>query len=139
MTHDHSDHFTPDYLTPDLPLVFQNHKDAEKARSLGFLNVRYFETDEMIFKNVRVKRTDGRHGDTDLMAQKAGPVSGFVFTCENEKKVYVAGDTVFYESVRQVIREEQPDIVIVNSYDARTRSGRLIMNAEDVVSTFPIS
>lgn len=135
VTHYHPDHFTPDHLPADLPFVCQNASDAETIRSQGFTNVRCFEDSEMHFGDVTVKRVDGRHGDTDQMAQKAGPVSGFVFSCPDEKKVYAAGDTVFYGNVQRVISEEQPDIVIVNSCDARTRSGRLIMNAEDVVET----
>ncbi len=135
ITHDHPDHFTPDYLPNDFPLVCQNQKDAEKAESLGFVNVRWFENDVMQFGDVTVKRVGGKHGDSELLAEKAGPVSGFVFSCENEKKVYLAGDTVFCDVVQKVIREEKPDVVIVNSCDARTSSGRLIMNAEDVIST----
>lgn len=135
VTHDHEDHFTSDYLPSDFPLVCQNQKDAEKAESMGFTNVRYFENDEMRFGDVTVKRVGGKHGDNELLAQKAGPVSGFVFCCENEKKVYLAGDTVFCDVVEKVIAEEKPDVVIVNSCDARTRSGRLIMNEEDVIRT----
>ena len=135
VTHDHADHFTSDYLPSDFPLVCQNQKDDEKAKSMVFTNVRYFETDEMCFGGATVKRVDGKHGDNELLAQKAGPVSGFVFRCANEKKIYLAGDTVFCDVVENVIAEEKPDVVIVNSCDARTRSGRLIMNEEDVVRT----
>ncbi len=135
VTHDHEDHFSKDYLPLDLPMIFQNQKDAEKGKQLGFTNTDYFKEDQMVFGSVCVKWVDGRHGDTDILAEKAGPVSGFIFSSDKEKKIYLAGDTVYYEGVEDVIKKENPEYIIVNACDARTSSGRLIMNAEDVVKT----
>ncbi|MBR4162033.1 MAG: MBL fold metallo-hydrolase [Solobacterium sp.] len=135
VSHDHADHFSTDYLPKDMPMIFQNEKDMELGKRLGFTNVMYFKTDCMTFGDIQIKRTDGRHGDTDEMAEKAGPVSGFIFSKEGEKKVYVAGDTVYYDYFEKVILSERPDVIIVNACDARGRTGRLIMNTEDVIKT----
>ncbi len=135
VSHDHADHFSADYLPKDGRMIFQNEKDAELGKSLGFTNTDWFREDVMTFGEVTVYRTEGRHGDTDALAQKAGPVSGFVFTRPNEKTVWVAGDTVYYDSFPEVIHMHHPDVIIVNACDARTRSGRLIMNTEDVIKT----
>ena len=58
-----------------------------------------------------------------------------MFVCDGEKTVYVAGDTVYYDGVRSVISHFKPDVIIVNSCDARGKRGRLIMNAGDVKKT----
>jgi L-ascorbate metabolism protein UlaG (beta-lactamase superfamily) len=47
-----------------------------------------------------------------------GDVSGFVFEAENEPTVYWAGDTIWCESVADVISQIQPDIIITHSCGA---------------------
>lgn len=133
VTHMHEDHFSPDYLPKDIRLVFQNETDEARAKEMGFVNTDHFSGDEMKFSDVTVYRTGGRHGDTDLLAEKAGPVSGFVFVKEGEKTLWIAGDTVFYEGFRQSYEKYHPAVIVVNSCDARTSSGRLIMNTADIV------
>ena len=46
VTHIHEDHFLPDYLPKDLPLICQNAADAGKVREMGFTDVSCFEEDE---------------------------------------------------------------------------------------------
>lgn len=135
VSHDHADHFSTDYLPKDMHMIFQNQKDEALGKSLGFTNTEYFEKDMIQIEDIKIYRTDGRHGDTDELAKKAGPVSGFVFVKEGEKTIWVAGDTVYCDIVEKVIDTYHPDIIIVNACDAHTRSGRLIMNTEDVIKT----
>lgn len=49
-----------------------------------------------------------------------------------EKTLYLAGDTVYYDGVENIIDSFHPDIIVVNACDARTPDGRLIMNGSDV-------
>lgn len=135
VSHNHEDHFSADYLPKDMHMIFQNQKDNQLGKSLGFTNTEYFEKDRIEIEDIKIYRTDGRHGDTDELAKKVGPVSGFVFVKEGEKTIWVAGDTVYCDIVEKVIDTYHPDIIIVNACDAHTRSGRLIMNAEDVIKT----
>ena len=101
----------------------------------GFSRVNRFRNAAMCFGGVTVHRVEARHGDNEETAAAMGPGSGFVFKCPGEKTVYVAGDTVYYDSVRAVIERFQPDVIVVNACDARWKQGRLIMNAEDVIKT----
>ncbi len=135
VSHDHADHFSADYLPKDIRMIFQNEKDENLGRCMGFTNTAFFETDVMHFGDVTVYRTPGRHGSTDEMAEKAGPVSGFVFVKENEKTIWIAGDTVYYDEIPQMVQKYRPDVIVVNSCDARGRSGRLIMDTDDVIKT----
>ena len=134
-THLHEDHFSGDFLPKDARLVFQNRADAEKAAAMGFTNVACFADAPLTLGGVTVHRVDARHGDTDAAVRRMGPASGFVFAREEEPTVYLAGDTVFYDGVRDVIDRFSPAVIIVNACDARLPEGRLIMNAEDVAKT----
>ena len=135
VSHDHAEHFSADYLPKDMHMIFQNQKDEKLGKSLGFINTEHYEKDMIQIGKITIYRTDGRHGDNELQEKKAGPVSGFVFVKEGEKTIWIAGDTVYCDKVEQAIDKYHPDIIVVNGCDARTRSGRLIMNAEDVIKT----
>ena len=43
VSHDHEDHFSTDYLPKDMHMIFQNQKDNQLGKSLGFTNTEYFE------------------------------------------------------------------------------------------------
>lgn len=63
-----------------------------------------------------------------------GPVSGFVFEAKNEKTVYIAGDTVYYDGVQRAIDHFHPAAIIINACDAAgPMDSRLIMNKEDII------
>ena len=134
-THLHEDRFSADYLPKDTRMVFQNRADAERAKALGFTNVACFAEAPLTLGGVTVHRVDARHGDTDAAVRRMGPASGFVLVREGEPTVYLAGDTVYDEGVRDVIARFSPAVIIVNACDARLPEGRLIMNAEDVAKT----
>ena len=134
-THLHEDHFSGDFLPRDVRMVFQNRADAEKAEAMGFAGVSCFADAPRMLGGVTVYRVDARHGDTEAAVRRMGPTSGFVFVQAGEPTVYLAGDTIYYEGVRDVIDRFSPAVIIVNACDARLPVGRLIMNAEDVMQT----
>ena len=134
-THLHEDHFSRDYLPTTARMVFQNQTDAGKVETMGFTNIICFTDEAQEFGGVTVYRVDARHGDSDALVRRMGPTSGFVFIQEGEPTVYLAGDTVYYNGVRDVIARFSPEVIIVNACDARVPAGRLIMNAEDVIRT----
>ena len=134
-THLHEDHFSADFLPKGARMVFQNRADAEKAKTMGFTDACGFADAPLTFGGVTVHRVDARHGDTEAAVRRMGPTSGFVFVREGAPTVYLAGDTVFCEGVRDVIARFSPAVIIVNACDARLPEGRLIMNAEDVIQT----
>jgi L-ascorbate metabolism protein UlaG (beta-lactamase superfamily) len=103
--------------------------------SWGYHALRYFAQETLCLGGVTIYRVDAQHGENDEIVTRMGPCSGFVFVCDGEKTIYVAGDTVFYDGVRSVISRFAPDVIIVNACDARVRAGRLIMNAADVKKT----
>ncbi len=136
VSHMHADHFSAEYLPLDKPFIFQNTVDMGKGANMGFVNISCFSADQpLTLGGITICRTNARHGDTDELAGRMGTTSGFVFTKAGEKTIYLAGDTVYCDGVRQVINQFSPDVIIVNACDARVGSGRLIMNAEDVMKT----
>lgn len=132
VSHVHPDHVTKDYLPDETRMIAQNESDVDALRQMGFRNVELFSEFANTFKNATVTRVDGVHGDSPKVAELMGRVSGFVFAADSEKTLYIAGDTVYYDGVRETIQRFQPDVVILNCCGATMPIGRLIMGLEDV-------
>ena len=132
VTHLHFDHFSPDYLPPDLRIIAQNHEDAEKIREMGFEHVAAFESESLTIGDVVIHKTKAVHGDNDEVVKKMGEVCGYVFEAPGEKCMYLAADTVYCSEVEQVIGKYHPEAIILNCCEATTPLGRLIMNLSDV-------
>ncbi len=134
VTHLHRDHFddtAADLLPKDLPLFCQP-PDEGVLRDRGFTDVRPV-ADRLEWDGVTITRTDGRHG-TGEMAERLGPVSGFVLAAEGEPALYVAGDTVWCDEVGTALDAHRPDVVVVNAGGARfVDSGPIVMDTTDVL------
>ncbi len=135
VTHLHSDHFdaTARRLLPrDVPLLCQP-PDAERLRADGFTDVRAVDA-EAELGDLRLTRTRGRHG-TGEVGERMAPVSGFVLTAPGQPSLYVAGDTILCDEVRDALDRHRPDAVVVNAGAAQfLAGGPITMDADDVVA-----
>ena len=134
-THVHPDHIdmSPDgtiggSLDKHTPVFVQSMEDAHAFVRSGFTEVTVmYENSE--FEGVHLVKVPARHG-TRI---PCGPSCGVIFDHPPEKKLYVAGDTIWYESVAETIKAFRPDVVILNACAAEfIDQGRLIMDDEDV-------
>jgi len=135
ISHLHTDHFDPlaqEILPKDIPLFCQPGDEAQLEK-IGFQSIRVVEQSAQ-WQGITLTRTPGQHG-TGAWIERMGNVSGFVFQAENEPTVYWAGDTIWYESVRQVIVDAQPDIIITHSSGAKFGdSDPIVMDAEQTIA-----
>ena len=60
-----------------------------------------------------------------------------IFSHPGEKRLYLAGDTVWNEIVEHSLRQHRPEVVILNCGDARVPGlGSIIMGKEDVRAVY---
>jgi L-ascorbate metabolism protein UlaG (beta-lactamase superfamily) len=141
VTHLHLDHFddTAKYVLPkDIKVFVQNEDDAKEVRSAGFKNVEVLHADT-VFEGIQLTKTKGEHGRGAIL-KFAGLVSGVVFKHSEEKTLYVAGDTVWYEEVQKVITTHKPEIIVVNGGDNQfLKGGLLVMGKEDIYEVYQAS
>lgn len=134
VSHLHQDHYDPTAarkLPHDRPLFCQP-ADAQRLQTDGFTDVRSVET-ETTWQGITLSRTGGQHG-TGEMAERLGPVSGFVLAAPDEPVLYVAGDTVWCFDVEEAIANHQPDVVVINAGAARfLTGGPIVMDTEDIL------
>ena len=135
VTHLHKDHLdgTAEQALPrSLPLACQP-EDESHLRELDFEDVRPVEgTIDLL--GISVARTGGQHG-TGEIAKQLAPVCGFVLSHPDEPTLYIAGDTVWCDEVREALSKHSPGVVVVNAGGARFNQGDPItMTPADVVT-----
>ncbi|MGG1247696.1 MBL fold metallo-hydrolase [Bacillus spizizenii] len=135
VTHLHLDHFdeaAQKLLSKDIKMFVQNEEDAKEVRNAGFQHVEVLQEDT-VFEDIKLVKTKGEHGRGEELLKLAGLVCGVVFKHQNEKTLYVAGDTVWYEAIQEVIDTHNPDIIVVNGGDNQILElGSLIMGKDDI-------
>ncbi|MDI2589433.1 MBL fold metallo-hydrolase [Psychrobacillus sp. NEAU-3TGS] len=138
VTHLHLDHWDDaaiDTLPKDIKLFVQNAEDATVIHNAGFNNIEVLQEDTL-FEDVQLVKTKGEHGRGPVL-ELAGQVCGVVFKHPSEKTLYVAGDTVWYEAVQEVIETHKPEVIVVNAGDNQfLEGGSLVMGKEDVYELY---
>ncbi|ULQ55182.1 MBL fold metallo-hydrolase [Flavihumibacter rivuli] len=135
LTHMHRDHWdeAARNLLPKDILLFCQPEDAGKLREQGFTNLQPV-ADHVEWQRIAIHRTGGQHG-TGEIGKMMAPVSGFVLD-DGQRKLYIAGDTIWCEEVADVLDTYRPDWVVVNSGAAQFLQGDPItMTAADVITT----
>jgi len=138
VTHLHLDHYddtAKDVLPKQIRMFVQNEEDAGKVRNDGFQNVEVLQEDT-VFDGIQLIKTKGEHGRGEIL-KLLGLVCGVVFKHSSEKTLYVAGDTVWYKAVQEVIETHQPEIIVVNGGDNQfLQGGSLVMGKEDIYEVY---
>jgi L-ascorbate metabolism protein UlaG (beta-lactamase superfamily) len=134
ISHLHPDHFdsvAQQLLPRDIPLYCQPG-DEHQIKEAGFSNITIVDG-SVDWHGLTITRTAGQHGN-DVWAARMGSVPGFIFRADNEPTIYWTGDTVWYEAVRQLVRETEPDIIITHSSGASFENGHpIIMDGQQTI------
>lgn len=138
VTHLHLDHFddvAKEVLPKDIKMFVQNEEDAAEVEKAGFKNVEVLQEDTA-FESIQLVKTKGEHGRGEIL-KLAGLVCGVVFKHSNEKTLYIAGDTVWYNAIQEVIDLHKPDMIVVNGGNNQFfEGGSLLMGKEDIYEVY---
>ncbi|PAF21388.1 hypothetical protein CHH49_10835 [Terribacillus saccharophilus] len=138
VTHLHIDHWddaAKEVLPKDIKLYAQNEEDAEQIRKDGFQNVEVL-TNETVFEGIQMSKTKGEHGRGEIL-NMTGLVSGVVLKHQDEKSLYIAGDTVWYEGVQEEIENHKPEVIVLNAgANQFFEGGPIVMDKDDVHEVF---
>ena len=142
LTHFHPDHFDEyavNALNKDIKFFVQSQKDLEIIKSYGFKNLEVMTQQGIDYKNIKLYKTACQHGKREIIMPLCESIGmpydamGVVFKSNNEKTLYVAGDTIWCDEVSEAINKFEPEIIVVNACAATVINGeRLIMNIDDV-------
>jgi L-ascorbate metabolism protein UlaG (beta-lactamase superfamily) len=145
VTHTHKDHWDETaikIIRKDIPIFAQHEEDAQHIRNTGFIDVRILSENSK-FDDVSLIKTSGQHGSDKaitMLGKRLGKVSGVLFKSVGEKSLYLAGDTVWNQYVKDTLENHSPEVIILNCGDAQILGiGSIIMNKEDVYQVFKAS
>ncbi|WP_374515440.1 MBL fold metallo-hydrolase [Brevundimonas sp.] len=136
VSHLHSDHFdaaAAAAIPPGTP-VLAPARDVAGLQALGVRDVAPL-TETATVGPVGIVLTPGRHGP-DAVLPAMGEVSGFLLRAPGEPALYWVGDSILCDEVREVIRRERPDVIVVHACGADWEgSAPLVMDADMVLET----
>ena len=146
VTHTHQDHWdeaAQQLIPKDKVIYTQNESDASLIRSQGFTAVSVL-ADTNVIAGINVVKTDGQHGSDEAyaipeVAERLGDACGLVFSAEGEKRLYIAGDTIWVPPYVSSLKKYAPDVVVLNIGCATVDGiGAIIMGKEDALRTLEI-
>lgn len=136
ITHTHPDHLDRtalESLSENIKIFVQDEKDRKFMSAHGFTNLEIIGTDTRLGE-VRLIKTPGKHGAFPMILI-AGHTCGIVFEHKNEKRLYLAGDTIWYRGVRRTLDSYRPEVVLLNAGGNKFNGFRpVIMHAPDVLA-----
>ncbi|SPZ50901.1 metal-dependent hydrolase [Sarcina ventriculi] len=134
VTHTHLDHIddvAKESLPKDIKIFVQDKHDYNEMRECEFNNIEILSENTQ-FHNIKLIKTLGQHGRGKIL-ESIGNVCGVVFKSDNEKTLYLAGDTVWYEEVEKTLSIHKPEVIIINGGDNQIfDKGSLIMGKNDI-------
>src|SRR4051812_36728370 len=134
VTHTHRDHWDA-AATERIPKhmrILCQPEDADKFYDWGFDDVRPIHS-AAVFGHVSIYRTGAQHGTGDL-AKKMAPVSGYFLNSRQGDSLYLAGDSVWSNPVKDVLNRYHPQVTVLNTGAARfTYGDPITMTEKDVV------
>ena len=120
-------------LQKGTPIFSQNDSDAAVLRQSGFHSIHVLQESGEEYRNIRITKTPALHGTL----VPCGEACGVIFEAKGEKTLYVAGDTIWYDGVKNTLNRLHPDVIVLNACAAElVEHGRLIMNDADVECVF---
>ena len=135
VTHLHIDHFdiAARKLLKKSTKIFCQPQDTKAIEEMGFFDVTPLD-EQIIWNNLKISRVDGKHGEGDVL-EKMGKTSGFVLQDSIGDTLYIAGDTIFYDGVKETIEKFKPNTIVLNAGAATFPIGRPVtMNETDIAS-----
>ncbi|WP_312269306.1 MBL fold metallo-hydrolase [Pseudescherichia sp.] len=143
VTHTHLDHWdeAAQQIIPKDKTIFSQHEaDAALIREQGFTDVRVLKLKNN-YAGITIIKTDGQHGSDEAyanpeMAAFLGDACGLIFSHENEKVLYIAGDTIWVKPYADSLATYTPDVVVINAGFAQVDGyGAIIMGTDDILRT----
>lgn len=146
MTHFHIDHFdeyAANTLPKDIKIFVQDETDQTILSNYGFTNLETISYEGTRYGDITLYKTDCVHG----IKEKTMPyfnalkirheAMGVVFKNEKEKTLYLTGDTIWCDFVKNTLEKFLPEIIIINAADAQLKtSGSIIMGKKDIAALY---
>lgn len=123
LTHTHDDHWdeiAAKSINKDLQFFVQNENDLNLIKHYGFTNVKIIEENGTQYERINLYKTGTQHGPRELVKPFFDSINvpydcmGVVFQSENLKTLYLTGDSIWCNEVKNAIDQFSPSIIVAN-------------------------
>lgn len=142
LTHLHTDHFdkyAQEILAKSTKIFVQDKYDKNALGKEGFNDIEIINKDGTKFEGIKLYNIECRQGIralTEPVMLANGmrwEAMGVVFKSENEPALYIAGDTVWYDGIKDAIKAHKPKYIVLNTACTKTSQGfQTNMGTEDI-------
>lgn len=141
VTHLHIDHFdkyAQDILPKETKIFVQDMFDKNALEKEHFKNIEILSFDGTEFEGIKLYKTECRHGikaDVEHVFLAKGlrwEAMGVVFRANNEPTLYLAGDTIWYDRIKETIDIHKPKYIVLNTSAAKVYDEQILMGIEDI-------
>lgn len=135
---DHFDKFAQEILPKEIKIFVQDMFDKNALEKEHFKNIEILGFEGNVFEGIKLYKTECRHGVRAIVEPiflangMRWEAMGVVFAAENEPTLYLAGDTVWYEGIKEAIDFHKPTYIVLNSSGAELRGEPILMGIEDI-------
>ncbi len=143
ITHIHPDHWdeiAEKSIPKNTKIFVQSEQDKNYILSKDFSNVEILSSEGTVYNNNTLYKTQTQHGKREIIKPLCESINmpydamGVIFKTNNEKTLYLAGDTIWCKEVKDAITKYNPEIIILNAGAATVLNGeRIIMNTDDIL------
>ena len=146
LTHLHTDHFdkyAQEILPKSIKIFVQDKFDKNALEKEGFYDIEIITAAGIefadIYKTIKLYKVECRHGirafaEPGMLAKgMRWEAMGIIFKSKNEPVLYIAGDTIWYDSIEQALNTHKPKYIVLNAACTQTpESGPTNMGIEDI-------
>jgi len=126
---DHLDKAGVAFLRKTQIPVWSDKRDTKWLQKKG-LNSKTFLNGSL---GMEVKAVPAQHG-YGILGWLLGPGSGFYLSCPGEPSVYITGDTVLTDKVKDAVQTLSPDIIIAPAGSANIGMGKdILFSVEELI------
>ena len=141
LTHLHNDHFdkfAQEVLPKGIKIFVQDIYDKFALEKEHFNNIEILDENGTEFDGIKLYKTECMHGIREyaeplfLANGMRWEAMGVVFKGGNEPTLYLAGDTVMFDGIKQAIDVYKPKYIIVNAACTQVGCMPTIMGIDDI-------
>ncbi|MBO4367264.1 MAG: MBL fold metallo-hydrolase, partial [Clostridia bacterium] len=142
LTHLHTDHFdkyAQELLPKSIKIFAQDKFDKNALEKEGFNDIEIITPNGIVTDGIKLYKVECRQGiraiaEPGMLANgMRWEAMGVVFKSENEPTLYIAGDTIWYDGVKNAIDTHKPKYIVLNTACTQTpQSGPTNMGIEDI-------
>ncbi|MFW0716686.1 MBL fold metallo-hydrolase [Pedobacter sp. N23S346] len=121
VSHTHADHFDDaanKELSKSIKIINQP-ADKTFFSSRGYTNAETLEH-KTKWENINIERVNGAHGSGKVL-EMMGKTSGFILSATGLPTIYIMGDAIWTDHIKENIKRIKPDIIVVNSGGAQIK------------------